>query len=180
MHFGEDPCYRWNAAYRDWIWTKQYLNVLKGRSDGSENAAEERVCSGTFTYLADAEWAIATGKHQTAFAIKGGNNGEPHNHNDVGSFLYFIGEEEIISDLGAGEYTKAYFGPERYSVLCCSSRGHSVPILDGKEQCKGETYRADAVNYSETGEISISFAGAYEKESRKKTDTDCCFLQGNR
>lgn len=168
MHFGEDPCYRWNAAYRDWIWTKQYLNVLKSRSDGSENAAEERVCSGTFTYLADAEWAIATGKHQTAFAIKGGNNGEPHNHNDVGSFLYFIGEEEIISDLGAGEYTKAYFGPERYSVLCCSSRGHSVPILDGKEQCKGETYRADAVNYSETGEISISFAGAYEKESRKK------------
>ena len=34
MHFGEDPCYRWNAAYRDWIWTKQYLNVLKSRSDG--------------------------------------------------------------------------------------------------------------------------------------------------
>ena len=31
MHFGEDPCYRWNAAYRDWIWTKQYLNVLKSR-----------------------------------------------------------------------------------------------------------------------------------------------------
>lgn len=169
MHFGEDPCYRWNAAYRDWIWTKQYLDVLKSRPDGSKNAAQkEQTSSGTFVYLPDAEWAIAAGKHQTAFAIKGGNNGEPHNHNDVGSFLYFIGKEEIISDLGAGEYTKAYFGPERYSILCCSSRGHSVPLLDGKEQCEGETYRADAVSCTDAGEISISFAGAYEKESRKK------------
>ena len=77
-------------------------------------------------------------KASDAFAIKGGNNGEPHNHNDVGSFLYFIGEEEIISDLGAGEYTKAYFGPERYSVLCCSSRGHSVPIWMERNSAKGK------------------------------------------
>ena len=51
-------------------------------------------------------------------------------------------------------------------------------ILDGKEQCKGETYRADAVNYSETGEISISFAGAYEKEAGKKLIRTADFFAG--
>ncbi len=177
MHFGEDPCYRWNAAYRDWIWTKQYLNFLKERQE--QTVFECQTSNGTFFYLPDAEWAIATGKQQTAFAIKGGNNGEPHNHNDVGSFLYSIGKEEIISDLGAGEYTKDYFGPERYSILCCSSRGHSVPILDGEEQKEGETYRADTVKCSETGKISISFAGAYEKESGKKLMRTAVFCGEN-
>ena len=175
MHFGEDPCYRWNAAYRDWIWTKQYLEFLKENAE--EKAFGTQIFHDTFVYLPDAEWAIATGKNQTAFAIKGGNNGEPHNHNDVGSFLYFIGQEEIISDLGAGEYTKDYFGPERYSILCCSSRGHSVPILDGEEQKEGETYRADEVNSSEAGKISISFGGAYEKESRKKLTRTAAFCR---
>lgn len=177
MHFGEDPCYRWNAAYRDWIWTKEYLGFLKERP--GETVFEDQASNNPFFYLPDAEWVIAAGEHQTAFAIKGGNNGEPHNHNDVGSFLYSIGKEEIISDLGAGEYTKDYFGAERYSILCCSSRGHSVPILDGEEQKEGETYRADAVNCSETGKISISFAGAYEKESRKKLMRTAVFCREN-
>ncbi len=175
MHFGEDPCYRWNAAYRDWIWTKQYLDFLKEKTE--KTAFEDQPFNGTFFYLPDAEWAIATGKYQTAFAIKGGNNGEPHNHNDIGSFLYFIGKEEIISDLGAGEYTKDYFGTKRYSILCCSSRGHSVPILNGEEQKEGEAYRVDDVNCSETGKISISFAGAYEKESGKKLTRTAVFCR---
>ena len=51
--------------------------------------------------------------------------------------------------------------------------------MDGKGQCEGETYRADAVNCSETGEISISFAGAYEKESRKKLIRTAVFCWEN-
>ena len=65
-------------------------------------------------------------------AAKGGNNGESHNHNDVGSFLYLAGDEMLLTDLGAGEYTRDYFGEKRYDILCNHSFGHSVPVIDGK------------------------------------------------
>lgn len=54
-------------------------------------------------------------------AAKGGNNGEPHNHNDVGSFFYLVGDEMLLTDLGAGEYTKEYFHEGRYRILCNNS-----------------------------------------------------------
>ena len=73
------------------------------------------------------------------FAAKGGHNDEPHNHNDVGSFLLSCNSKQILADLGSGEYTKDYFW-NRYSVFCTRSLGHSVPILDGQEQCAGEEY----------------------------------------
>ena len=84
-------------------------------------------------------------------------HGEPHNHNDVGSFLYYIGDEEIISDLGAGEYTKKYFGPERYEILCNSSRGHSVPVIEGKYQCAGREYGAESFRGVNPWTVEISY-----------------------
>lgn len=36
--------------------------------------------------LQDAQWCILRGAKQTAVIAKGGNNGESHNHNDVGVF----------------------------------------------------------------------------------------------
>ena len=46
--------------------------------------------------------------------------------------------------------------------MCNRSLGHSVPLIDGEEQCAGEQYRADDFEWNEKNEeLSISFAGAY-------------------
>ena len=58
--------------------------------------------------LQDAQWCILRGAKQTAVIAKGGNNGESHNHNDVGSFQYLADGEAFLDDLGAGEYTKDF------------------------------------------------------------------------
>lgn len=69
--------------------------------------------------LQDAQWCILRGAKQTAVIAKGGNNGESHNHNDVGSFQYLADGEAFLDDLGAGEYTKDYFSENvmRFSVI---------------------------------------------------------------
>ena len=43
----------------------------------------------------------------------------------------------MLTDLGAGEYTKEYFHDGRYRILCNNSFGHSVPVIDGEGQKEG-------------------------------------------
>ena len=162
LQFGEDPCYRWNAGYRDWMWTKNYLARDPVDKKGTNMPAlklEEK--KGISYILPDAQWVIFNGNHQISAACKGGHNGEPHNHNDVGSFLYVIGEEEIISDLGAGEYTKDYFGEGRYEILCNSSRGHSVPVPEKTYQQAGSTYGAESFWIVDSWTVEICYGKAY-------------------
>lgn len=163
MQFGQDPCYRWNAGYRDWLWTGEWLDreIVDNTEPAGEKDEENRWKS---CILPDAQWAIFHGNHQISAACKGGHNGEPHNHNDVGSFLYVIGEEEIVSDLGAGEYTKEYFGKERYEILCNSSRGHNVPVVNGEYQQAGESYNAEQFQILDPWTIEISYGSAYQEE----------------
>ena len=84
-----------------------------------------------------------------SFAFKGGNNGEPHNHNDLGSFIYSDKDGQVFCDLGAGRYTKDYFDESRrYGIFCNSSLSHSVPIIGDKPQCAGRDFYAD-LSYSD-------------------------------
>lgn len=122
-----------------------------------EYKAEELTCD--THYLADSQWYICR-KEKYSFVAKGGNNDEPHNHNDVGSFMITVGDEIFISDLGRGEYTRETFIPEtRYSYIQNSSRGHSVPIINGEYQKEGLQYRAEnATATDNTFEIDIQNA----------------------
>ena len=70
-----------------------------------------------------------------SFAARGGSNGESHNHNDVGSFIFVTHDRQVICDIGNGIYTRQFFEQDkRYTFLCASSRGHNVPFINGKEQ----------------------------------------------
>ena len=115
------------------------------------------------TFLSAAQWLVI--RHAPfAFAALFGHNGAPHNHNDVGSFLLVDGDEEGPMDLGSGRYTRQYFSPERYTILCNGSQGHSVPIVGGHLQQAGKQYRATDVTFrEEAGEAVFSgdIAGAY-------------------
>jgi len=117
-------------------------------------------------------WMIArydpTDPHALVLAAKGGNNGEMHNQNDVGNIIVHVNDESVIPDVGRGRYTKAYFGPERYQHFVNSSRGHSVPLVNGCEQLPGSEYRAHLLKYRADTMIdlmTIEMKDAYPKEA---------------
>jgi hypothetical protein len=107
----------------------------------------------------DNQWFINRQKDY-ALACKAGCNNESHNHNDVGSFVLSKNGKVTLCDIGGGEYTRQYFGPERYTILCNSSRGHSVPIIDGEYQSHGSEAAARELTY-DGAVFSLDIAGAY-------------------
>ncbi len=158
--FHRDSCYRFMGIYRDIVWTEQFLEKLES---GEMEDRDSSVQMGQIV-LPMAQWSMGNGAHATAMACKGGNNDEPHNHNDVGSFLFIKGEDMLLADLGSGEYTRQYFSADtRYTFFGNSSYGHSVPVVNGTAQLPGEEYRAEAFSADESGETVIRFAQAYEK-----------------
>ena len=113
-------------------------------------------------YFEDAQWYLKK-KEKYSFAACGGNNGESHCHNDVGSFMITVGEQVFLSDLGRGEYVRETFQiPERFNFVQNSSRGHSVPIVEGKYQQYGKEYAAKNTVATEDS-FSLDIEGAYEK-----------------
>ena len=77
----------------------------------------------------------AVGHFGTAF--KAGNNGEEHNHNDVGSFTVVFNGTQYFLDPGGEAYTKQTFSKDRYKSQMLNSYGHMVPIVAGKLQTTG-------------------------------------------
>jgi hypothetical protein len=133
-------------ALRDLLWT--------------ENREEPPFKAEPLLILPDAQWLIASAG-ETAFAAKGGHNGEPHNHNDVGSFIYYKKGKMIICDLGSGQYTKGYFNENRYTVFCNKSLSHSVPIINGEAQKPGREHGARDCRIGPGAEMVLDIAGAY-------------------
>jgi hypothetical protein len=109
-------------------------------------------------------------------AAKGGHNQEMHNQNDVGNFVVHFGGETLIPDVGRGRYTRAYFGPQRYSFFVNSSRGHSVPRPNGQEQLPGQEHaavlldhRADPSGDAMTIELKAAFPAEADLATLKRT-----------
>jgi hypothetical protein len=101
-------------------------------------------------------------------AAKGGHNQEMHNQNDVGNFVVHVNGETLIPDVGRGRYTRAYFGPQRYSFFVNSSRGHSVPRPNGQEQLPGEQYAAALLDHRSDASgdsMTVELKGAYPSEA---------------
>ncbi len=116
-------------------------------------------------YYEEAQWFIHK-SDRYSLAAKGGHNSEAHNHNDIASFLITAKEGSVLCDLGSGEYTRQYFQNEtRYDYLVNSSRGHSVPIVNGEWQKVGTT-RAEAERIGEDT-FSVHYGFSYEDENLK-------------
>lgn len=95
-------------------------------------------------------------------AIKGGHNGEHHNHNDVGSFVVASDGVPVLVDAGRPTYTKQTFGPRRYDIWTMQSQWHSVPLVDGAGQSAGPQHRASRVTADpDSATLSLDLAPAY-------------------
>lgn len=123
-------------------------------------------------YLPTARQAIIN-RRAYSVAAKAGCNLEPHNHNDIGTFILATERGQVICDIGAGEYTREYFDKMRYEHFCTSSRGHNVPIINGLYQSDGGQYNGQL--RCADGVIEIDFATAYDMQQLKKlTRTITC------
>ncbi|MBQ9875435.1 MAG: hypothetical protein IJM30_13355 [Thermoguttaceae bacterium] len=108
-----------------------------------------------------------------AVALKGGSNGELHNHNDVGSYSLLMGDASkpkdpdvfISRDPGGERYTARTFSSRRYEGQLLNSFGHPVPRIAGKLQSAGggakgifiEKETSDALD-----KFVIDFKSAYD------------------
>lgn len=100
--------------------------------------------------------------------MKGGNNAESHNHNDIGSVILYYNGQPIVVDPGVGEYTKDTFSDKRYDMFVMRSRGHSLPVINGCEQCAGKKYQAKQVERTieeECSGLSCALESAYPEEA---------------
>ena len=139
-----------------------------------ENPADNTIS--TEFYAWDAQW-LTKRTPNYGFAAKGGNNAEPHNHNDVGSFIYAKNGRQVLMDLGSGVYCRQYFAADtRYGFLECSSRGHSVPMIGETYQFTGKDAKATEAKY-ENGVFSMNIAGAYKCEGLERIDRSFAFTE---
>jgi hypothetical protein len=117
-------------------------------------------------FMANQGWYVKRTPYYS-FACRGGSNGESHNHNDVGSFIFVKDDKQVLCDIGGRPYTRQYFENEyRYTYLETSSRGHNVPIINGKYQVNIR----DTKSYTtfKNGVVSIDFKELYGQEELKK------------
>lgn len=140
-----DDCGRWANYIRSYIY-----KINPSRS-----------CSDEMLYPFS-QWYIKRTKSYGIF-VKGGHNAEPHNHNDIGSFILSDNCGQIICDLGCGEYTNDYFDPQkRYNYLCNSSLGHNVPIIDNCPQMQGYSFCCSKF-LKEDNLLRLEIGNAYNK-----------------
>ena len=96
-------------------------------------------------------------------AAKGGNNRERHNHNDVGTCIYFYDGQPVLIDAGPGTYNKSTFDKKlRYKIWNMSSDYHNVPQIGGFPQEYGREFRARNSRADRKAKsFSTDIAGAY-------------------
>ncbi|WP_127578955.1 heparinase II/III domain-containing protein [Paenibacillus koleovorans] len=101
-------------------------------------------------------------------AAKGGHNGEPHNHNDVGSFVVYADGQPVLIDIGTELYTSKTFSPQRYELWYLQSAYHNLPTIRGWMQQDGDRFRAQDVRATlgeACAELEMELANAYPEEA---------------
>lgn len=129
----------------------------------------------TTAALSDSKATRAAEEALTGFsvAMKGGNNAEQHNHNDVGTYVLLYRGALPALDLGGEVYTRRTFSAQRYDSDILNSWGHNVPVVAGKMQNTGAAACAEVLksDFSDTQDVyKIDFKAAYGvKECEKLT-----------
>ena len=116
-----------------------------------------------------------------AACLKGGNNNEHHNHNDVGTFMVVSGGKMLICDPGAEVYTSRTFGSRRYESKVLNSFGHAVPVIAGKLQRTGPAARGVvlATNFTAGQDLlKLDIRSAYEVPELERLEREFIFQRG--
>jgi len=121
-----------------------------------------------FTWYPQTEFCYMRNKTYF-FAAKGGYNNESHNHNDVGSFSFYVDTVPFFIDAGVGTYARQTFSSERYTIRTMQSDYHNLPQINGQPQHFGSEYKATQVVFSEKErKFSLEIDDAYNKNAAVK------------
>lgn len=139
----------------------RYQDVFKEKCGGAPEGKAPEIAS---EYYPDTQYAILR-RDGAVLCAKGGHNAESHNHNDIGSCIYFIDDIPVLVDPGVGKYTKETFSDKRYEVALNRSDWHNTPAPNGVLQNAGRQYAAQAsICEKDRGLFSTNIARAYSLE----------------
>ncbi len=177
--------YRFGKAIRDdtLMHFGQYMHAKNSLVQGegfqkprrlSNLLALKEMPTGAVTYapaeeawLSDIQVMTARTKSGLFLATHAGHNGESHNHNDVGDFIVYLGNEPVIIDAGRGNYTATTFSSRRYELWFTQSQYHNLPVINGIGQSAGRQFAARSVKETggEKASLSMDISAAYPKEA---------------
>ena len=142
MDYAVNACHRYGSNPED-VNLMLFYQGLEGIRAVREMKAlpSPEVSHAPFVSYPDAEVCFV--RSGPAFlAAKGGNNYERHNHNDVGSCIYFYDAKPVLIDAGVGTYTRDTFGENRYKNWFIQSGWHNLPVINGCDQPYGAEFKA--------------------------------------
>ena len=119
------------------------------------------------TYGSDSSCYFVKRTESYGFSCKGGNNGESHNHLDVGTFILARNNKQIICDIGAGPYEEGYHTNKRYTFFHPSSFAHNLPIINGLGQSDIAVDDAFCIYDKEKEAVTIEIGPAYRLDYLK-------------
>lgn len=146
----------WNLWYRI-----QELLTDVPLPESAAQAAADASYPGIGLYIARDE--------RFALAVKGGNNGESHNHNDVGSVTLYKDGQPFLIDVGVETYTARTFSNRRYEIWTMQSAFHNLPTFGEVMQSDGAAFTARDMRAEfspEAADISLDIAAAYPEEAK--------------
>lgn len=161
-----------NSIWPD-LYAKESFNV--GFMNGEYwNAGIRGTCrktgeKGASSFLPKRDWFVNAGvliarTGELSFAIKGGSNGDRHNHDDAGSYVINIGSSAVAGDPGNENYTSRTFSRRRYESPVLNSYAHPVPRIGGMLQGGGPAFGA-VVKHTEFTDakdtVVYDLSGAY-------------------
>ncbi len=116
--------------------------------------AQQNENRGNGMYLSSIELMTARTNNNLFVASHGGNNGESHNHNDVGDFSIYADGSPVIIDAGKGTYMAITFSKDRYKLWYNTSAYHNLPLINGAQQETGAGYKANNVVYQSNNSVT--------------------------
>ena len=108
-------------------------------------------------------------------ALKGGNNAEHHNHNDVGSYVIALDGDPVLLDPGGEVYTARTFSSHRYDSKVLNSFGHPVPVVAGQLQSTGAKAQGKVLTTDFTDgadRLVLDISSAYAVEGLKTLERE--------
>ena len=170
MDFAANSYLRYGSNPEDVDWTLFYqgLEAVKAVREMKGLTPSEYIPAPFVCYPETDVCFIRSGK--AFLAAKGGSNFERHNHNDVGTCIYFYDNKPVLVDAGVGTYTRDTFGEGRYRNWFIRSSWHNLPEINGCEQPFGEEFKA-AASRAGNRRFATDIAGAYPDSAGVKSWT---------